>query len=192
LAKQRQQTYPPGATVGAEKVRAEGGLAETKIIFGWHFDFCTLTITLPKQKHIAWSSKIRTMIATGRMTKNALESTIGQLGHIGFVILWVFHFLSRLKTLLSQACIKRVITINENCKNNLVLMLKILDKSKGGIDINLLGFRSPDRIYYSDSCPAGLGGYSNQGFALRFRIPDNLLFRVSNNLLEFLAAIITP
>jgi hypothetical protein len=91
------------------------------------------------------------MIATGRMTKKALESTIGQLGHIGFVIPWVFHFLSCLRTLLSQACNKRAITIDENCKNNLVLMLKILDKSKGGIDMNLLGFRSPDRIYYSDS-----------------------------------------
>jgi hypothetical protein len=56
--------------------------------------------------------------------------------------------------------------------------------------MNLLGFRSPDRIYYSDSCPAGLSGYSNQGFTWRFSIPDNLLFRASNNLLEFLAAII--
>jgi hypothetical protein len=60
------------------------------------------------------------------------------------------------------------------------------------MNMNLLGFRSPDRIYYSDSCPSGLGGYSNQGFVWRFRIPDNLLFCASNNLLEFLAAIITP
>jgi hypothetical protein len=64
-------------------------------------------------------------------------------------------------------------------------MLKILDKSKGGIDMNLLGFHFPNRIYYSDSCPAGLGGYRDQGFTWRFRIPDNLLFRVSNNLVEF-------
>jgi hypothetical protein len=71
-------------------------------------------------------------------------------------------------------------------------MLKILDKAKGGIDMNLLGFRSPDRIYYSDSCPAGLRSYSNQGFAWRFRIPDDLLFRASNNLLELLVAITTP
>ncbi len=43
-----------------EKLKAEGGLAETKIILGWHFKFCTLTVTLPKQKHIAWSRKIQT------------------------------------------------------------------------------------------------------------------------------------
>jgi hypothetical protein len=70
-------------------------------------------------------------------------------------------------------------------------MLKILYTAKGGIDMNLLGFRSPDRINYSDSCPAGLSGYSNQGFAWHFRIPDDLLFCTSNNLLEFLMAIIT-
>ncbi len=57
--------------------------------------------------------------------------------------------------------------------------------------MNLLGFHSPDRIYYLDPCPAGLNSYSNQGFAWHCKIPDDLLFRASNNLLKFLAAIIT-
>ncbi len=52
--------------------------------------------------------------------------------------------------------------------------------------MNLLGFRSLNRIYYSDSCPAGLGSYSNQGFMWCFRIPDNLLFCTSKNLLKFI------
>jgi hypothetical protein len=82
--------------------------------------------------------------------------------------------------------------LNEECKRDLVLMLKLLEKAKGGIDMNLLGFCCPDRIYYSDSCPAGLGGYSDQGFAWRFKIPNDLQSRASNNLLEFLAAVITP
>jgi len=71
-------------------------------------------------------------------------------------------------------------------------MQSILDKAKKGIDTNLLAFRSPDRIYYSDSCPAGLIGNSNQGFAWRFTTPNDLLFRALNNLFEFLAAVITP
>ena len=71
-------------------------------------------------------------------------------------------------------------------------MQSILDKMKKGIDMNLLAFWSPDQIYNSDSCPAGLGSYSDQGFAWGFAIPDDLLFRASNNLLEFLAAVITP
>jgi hypothetical protein len=57
------------------------------------------------------------------------------------------------------------IKIDDICAKDLELMQSILDKAKKGIDMNLLAFRLPDRIYYSDSCPAGLGGYSNQGFA---------------------------
>ena len=86
------EPIPREPMVAQEKLKAEGGLAETKIILGWRFNFCTLTVTLSKQKHNAWSSVIQTMIATGRMTKKALESTLGQLGHVGFVIPWVFHF----------------------------------------------------------------------------------------------------
>ncbi len=41
-----------------DKLKAEGGLAEMKVLLGWHFNFCTLTVTLPKHKHIAWSSEI--------------------------------------------------------------------------------------------------------------------------------------
>jgi hypothetical protein len=58
--------------------------------------------------------------------------------------------------------------------------------------MNLLVFRLPDQVYYSDSCLAGLGGYSNQGYAWHFKVRDELQFRASNNLLEFLAAIVTP
>jgi hypothetical protein len=58
--------------------------------------------------------------------------------------------------------------------------------------MNLLAFRLPDCVYYSDSCPAGLGGYSNQGHAWYFKVSDNLKFWASNNLLKFLATIITP
>jgi hypothetical protein len=86
------EPIPQEPMVAQEKLKAEGGLAKTKIILGWHFNFCTLTVTLPEQKHIAWSSKIQTMIATNRRTKKALKSAKRQLSHVGFVIPWVFHF----------------------------------------------------------------------------------------------------
>ena len=108
-------------------------LVETKVILGWLFNFWTLVVTLPEHKHIAWSGKIWNMIANGKTMNKALESTIGQLGHVCFVIPWVFHFLSCLRALLVQACNIRVIMIDEECKNNLPLMQKTLDKSMRGI-----------------------------------------------------------
>ncbi len=159
------EPIPREPMVAQDKLKAEGGLAEMKVILGWHFNFWTLTITLPEHKHIAWSGEIRAMINSGKTTKKALESTIGRLGHVGSVIPWVFHFLSCLQSLLGCARNRQRIAVNDECKHDLALMLKILDKAKGWIDMNLLGFRFPDGIYYSDSCLAGLGGYSNQGFA---------------------------
>jgi hypothetical protein len=160
--------------VTEDKLKVEGGLAEMKVILGWHFNFRTLTVTLPKHKYIAWSQEIQQMIKTRRTTKKHLELTIGRMGHVSFVIPWVYHFLSRLRSLLARAQNKRTISINEKCMRDLELVQGILDKAKQGIDMNLLAFRLPDRIYYSDSCPAGLGGYSNQGHAWRFKVPDNL------------------
>ncbi len=71
-------------------------------------------------------------------------------------------------------------------------MLDFLDRAKQGIDINLLTYRKPTHVYQSDACPGGIGGYSHAGFAWRFHLPKNLQFRASINLLEHLAAIITP
>jgi hypothetical protein len=75
---------------------------------------------------------------------------------------------------------------------DLELMTGILTKAHKGIDMNLLAFRAPNRVYHSDLCPAGLEGYSNQGHAWHFQIPANLQFQATNNLLKYLAAIITP
>jgi hypothetical protein len=132
------------------------------------------------------------MIKKRWTAKKQLESMIGHMGHVGFVIPWVYHFLSRLRSLLAQAQNRRAISIDEKCIQDLELMQTILNKANKGIDMNLLAFRSPNCIYYLDSCPAGLGGYSNQGNTWCFNLRDDLQFRASNNLLEFLAAIITP
>jgi hypothetical protein len=58
--------------------------------------------------------------------------------------------------------------------------------------MNIIAYRCPTHAYQSDSCPAGLGGYSDRGFAWRYYLPQYLKFRASNNLLEHIAAIITP
>jgi hypothetical protein len=55
-------------------------------------------------------------------------------------------------------------------------MKQILVKAHKGIDMNLLAFHAPDRVYHSNSCPAGLEGYSNQGHAWRLQIPETSNF----------------
>ena len=58
--------------------------------------------------------------------------------------------------------------------------------------MNQIAYRHPTHVFRSNSCPAGIGGYSNEGFAWRFPINGDLKFRASNNLLKHLASIISP
>ena len=81
------------------KLTAEAGLTETKIILGWHWDLRRLIISLPFNKYTSWSASIMDMIVTGDVTTTYLEMTIGPLGHLALVIPFVHHFLSRLREL---------------------------------------------------------------------------------------------
>jgi len=51
--------------------------------------------------------------------------------------------------------------------------------------MNLIAFCSSVHIYWSDSCPFGLGSYSNEGYAWRQEIPEDLWFRAFSNPLEY-------
>jgi hypothetical protein len=59
------------------------------------------------------------------------------------------------------------------------------------MDLNAIAYRPPTHVYQSDSCPAGLGGYSNKSFAWWFYLEPKYQSRASNNFLEHIAAIIT-
>jgi hypothetical protein len=48
-----------------DKLLTEAGLAETKVILGWLFNFRQLQIFLPKNKIIAWTANFNKLIADG-------------------------------------------------------------------------------------------------------------------------------
>jgi hypothetical protein len=170
------EPIPREPMIARNKLTAEGSLSETKMILGWLFNFRTLILSLPDHKFIAWTAAIQKMVTSKRTTSEDLETTIGQMGHVGFIIPWVHHFLSRLCSLHFHSKNCCFITINETCMKDLELMTGILTKAHKGIDMNLLAFCAPDRVYHSDLCPAGLGGYSDQGHTWRFQIPANHQF----------------
>jgi hypothetical protein len=67
-----------------DKLMAEAGPSETKMILGWMIDFRRLRISLPENKFIAWTLTINKLLANGLSTAKELESTIGRLGHLAF------------------------------------------------------------------------------------------------------------
>ncbi len=169
------------------KLFAEANLTETKMILGWEFDFQRLKILLSKNKFIAWttaSMDVNQLLAAGTTTAKELELTIGYLGHLALVVPGVYHFLSRLCKIQRLAMHRRSIRISNICRNDSLLMLWFLNIAKKEIDMNLIAFLKPTHVYWSDSCPFGLGSYSDKDFAWRFEILEEFFFRASNNLLE--------
>jgi hypothetical protein len=102
------------------------------------------------------------------------------------------HFLSHLRDLHFRARHRRKIPLMAECANDLRLIINIIAIVHKGISINAIVYSQPTHIYRSDSCPTGMGGYSDRGFAWRYYIPAGLQFWATNNLLKHLAAIITP
>ncbi len=70
-------------------------------------------------------------------------------------------------------------------------MLHFLEIGGKGVGMNLIAYLAPMHSYHSDLCPAGLGGYSSEEFAWHYSIPQSRQSQASNNLLKFLAEIIT-
>ena len=68
-----------------------------------------------------------------------------------------------------------------------------LPKIHQGISLNIITYRRPSIICWSDACPKGMGGYNHSGLAWRWKIPQKYQRRVQNknNLLEFLASLFT-
>jgi hypothetical protein len=138
---QLEEPIPCKSMDARDKQMAEAGLTKTKIILGWKFDLWQLRISLPKNKFIAWTMNISTLLIQGITTTKELELMIGQLGHLALVVPGVHHFLSYLQELQELATHRQSICINKTCREDLVLMLCILDITKQGINMNLIMFQ---------------------------------------------------
>jgi hypothetical protein len=68
----------------------------------------------------------------------------------------------------------------------------IIKIAHNGISMNSIVYQWPTHVYCSDSCPAGLGKYSDSGFAWQYYLKPRHQFWATNNLLEHIATIITP
>ena len=84
--------------------------------------------------------------------------------------------------------------LSDEDRSDLRLWLLLLEKAASGISLNGLTMRNPTMLSVSDSCPFGLGGFTSNGSAWRLQVSKSSPIHgkcVSNNVLEFLAMVIT-
>jgi hypothetical protein len=69
-----------------EKLQAEGLPVEVQNVLGWTLDTRRLLILLPHDKYLAWSGELHLVLTSKTITHDSLESMIGHLNHISFLI----------------------------------------------------------------------------------------------------------
>ena len=104
-----------------------------------------------------------------------MDSLIGRLNHVSFLMDMLRHFMSRLRHALHRTVLHRS-TYLSNCeKAGLGLMQHFLHiASTKGVSLNNLAYRQPTHFYRSDASLFGLGGYNIlSGKAWRFQKPKD-------------------
>jgi hypothetical protein len=171
---------------------AEVTPAECQIILGWIIDTCQLIIALPRNKFVAWTNAIKTLLNMEKITQKELETLIGRLNHAAFIIPLAQHFLGRLRKAMYAASHCRSISLTDEQRDDLKLWLHFLEQAVNGISLNLLTFHHLSHIQRSDASEHGIGGFSaTTGIAWRWEIPLKLRWRATLNVLEYLAGYIT-
>jgi len=178
----KNEPLPRDDLASKSKLLAESGLSEQKCLLGWEFNTRELHIKLSNEKHQTWSSQIKDILdKKGRTTKRSLEVTIGRLNHTASIIPMARHFLSRMYFSLSKMKDFKTYYLPKTVLKDLQLWQKILTKAHNGISLNLLTYREPNKVYWSDACEYGLGGFSTNGKAWRWNIPEHLRDRAHIN-----------
>jgi hypothetical protein len=159
------------------KLAEEGTLSEEPIILGWKINTRALTISLPDKKYSSWHADLSSYIKTKKISHRNLESLIGHLNHVATACPLMRYFLNRVRKTLEHwnaknACRKVERYLSSTVLEDLKLWLTVfLPKIRSGLSLNIITFRRPSYVCWSDACPQGLGGYDFLGNAWHYPIP---------------------
>ena len=174
------------------KADGEGTPAEQKPVLGWLLHTRRFRIFLPAEKAMDWISQIDVVLKRGTTTEKEMDSTVGRLNHVGYIIPQGRYFLNRLRYRLKMCKQFGPQKLKLWDIQDLELWKKLLTlTSQEGIDLNHINFIEPTAITVSDACETGIGGFEDNTYGWRYELPSDLQGVFTINLLEFLGSAIT-
>jgi hypothetical protein len=181
------------------KLAEEGFLSETPTILGWVINTRLLTISLPGKKFKYWDQDLVKVIKTKKVSFKDLEKILGRLNHAAMACPLMRYFLSRMRKVLllwqNSNYTKKVKNyLSSQVIEDFKLWQRVfLPKIYRGISLNLISYRRPLVISWSDACPRGMGGYDSLRNAWQYKLSedDRIACTYQNNSLEFVAVLIS-
>ena len=179
--------------ISMKKLMAEGQPSEIRVMLGWQIDSRRMRISLPTTKATIWAKDIDNILNRQRVNKKELESMIGRLNHVGYILPTGRYFLNRLRHLLMRCERYGSQKLQNWEKDDLILWKEFLEKaSNEGISTNNIAFTKATSYLITDACEHGMGGMNlKSGRAWRFKFPDWMSRKFHINFLEFLASIVS-
>ena len=177
--------------ISDKKLKGEGQPSEIKTMLGWIINTRSMRVYLPEDKAKAWSNDIEAILKSNRIVHKDLESTIGRLNHVGYILPTGRYFLNRLRHLLFRCEKYGKQQLQQWEVSDLKLWLKMLHRaSTQGVSTNNLTFTSVTTYLITDACEHGIGGFNiHTGQAWRYSLPAWMTESFHINLLEFIASV---
>ena len=119
------------------------------------------------------------LLHKGTTSHSELDTIIGHLNHVAYVIPTARDFRSRICHFKSSLQFRCLATIPCIVQQDIKLWLDFLHQANLGISMNLLTYCSPTHAYCSNACEHGLGGFSTPGKAWRWKTSSNNSTRTS-------------
>jgi len=110
---------PRKEIISLKKFITKGIPSEQKIVLGWEINTRTLRIHLLMNKFTDWNENINSYLSNPRVDKKAMESLVGRLNHVAYIMDMLQHFMNRLRHSLQRSIKFRFTTLNSNKQEDL-------------------------------------------------------------------------
>jgi len=147
------------------KMLAEGQQSEIKIMLGWQINTREFIVQLPRNKFLRYTKQLREVIRLKKSSNDNFRSIIGRLEQVTYAVPHSRYFLNHLRHLQMRTEKRHNVHIPKSILSDLHLFVTFINQAHIGTNINNLICRRPSHLYWSDSYPFGLGGYSARGRA---------------------------
>jgi hypothetical protein len=91
------EPMPQSEMTAEKKLMAESLLEEIKMMLGWVLDTRRLMISLTMEKYLGWAAGIYFALIVETCRHEQLNTMVGRLNHVYFIIALARHFMSRLR-----------------------------------------------------------------------------------------------
>jgi hypothetical protein len=143
-------------------------------------------MALPSKKNYRWIKDLHDILSQKKVSYALLESKVGRLNHAGAACPIMHYFLSRIRLVLINWDVSKKSKKVERYLSSQVLedfqLWKdcFLPRISKGLSLNLITYRRPSFLCWSDACLTGLGGFDHQGYSLHYQIPDRFKDCINN------------